>query len=495
MEGHTRLVSPDLAPARTRNWKAFDVSTMWMSVVHNLGQYTIAAGLYVLGMSPLQIFLAYVAAFLILQVVSNAMGIIGQRTGVPFPVIARISFGVFGANLPALIRGIVAVFWYGIQTYLAAMAMIAVLTSVYPTVGQWQQGWPSFLGLSLLGWCAFLLIWGLQLFIVTHGMERVRRFQNLAGPVIWAVMLVLAVVLLVQAKGDISLTTAPGATGTTQHGLALFGVAVFAIVASDATLAVNIGDFTRFSPSERSVKWGNFWGLPINGALFGIVAALCTAGAHAVYGKTFTDPADLIAHQGNKAFVIIGALLFLGATMATNIAANVVSPAYDFANLVPSKINFPRGALITSVLALLVLPWKVFSTPVIIVYFLGGVGAFMGPMTGIILWDYYRVRRGHVVVDDLYSDAVGSAYRYTRGFNHTAIIVLIVASAVTAVLALVPYFHHVAAYAWLIGVVLAAGLYGLVSGRNVQNASQQPSRAREDFSAATAQGSQQPTIK
>jgi NCS1 family nucleobase:cation symporter-1 len=457
-----RLLSEDLAPAKARRWKAFDLSTMWMSVVHNLGMYSIAAGFYVLGMSPLAILFAYLAAFFIMFVFSNLMGIMGQRAGVPFPVIARLSFGVFGANIPAMLRGIVAVFWYGIQTYLAANALIVVLRSVYPVVGEWEQHAGSFLGLSTVGWIAFLLVWGLQLFVVTHGMERVRKFQNLAGPIIWVVMIVLAIILLTEANWNISLTEVVSKPESDQGALALFGLAVFSIISSQVSVTTNIADFCRFSPSAKSVRWGNFWGLPVNGAAFGIAAVLCTAAAKTVYGQTFTDPVDLIAHQGNKLFVIIAALLFLGATMGTNIAANIVSPAYDFANLFPSKVNFSRGAVIASVLALLTQPWNIFSSPVIVVYFLGAMGACTGPMMGIILWDYYRIRKGRVDIRQLYSDSKSSSYYYHKGFNPYAIITLVSVSVVAASIALVPVFSAISPYAWPIGLVLGAAVYALI---------------------------------
>ncbi len=459
----TRLYNLDLAPAKKRTWKAFDITTMWMSVVHNLGMYSIAAGFYVLGMSPIAIFLAYITAFLIMFVVSNIMGIMGQRTGVPFPVVARLSFGIYGANIPALLRGLVAVFWYGIQTFLAANALIAVLKSLYPVVGEWQANGGTFLGYSYVGWVAFLFVWALQLMIVTKGMERVRKFQNLSGPIIWGVMLVLALVLLFQADGPIDLTKTIGGPDITSNAFALFGVAVFSIIASQVAVTANIADFCRFSPSERSVRWGNFWGLPINGALFGIVAVVCTAAAEVVYGETFSDPVELIVHQGNQVFVLIAALLFLGATMATNIAANIVSPAYDFAHLFPKKINFARGALIASVLALLTQPWNIFSSPIIIVYFLGAMGAFTGPMMGIIIWDYYRIRRGLVNMKELYSENPGGAYYYTKGFNMRAIVALVLASIVAAVIALVPTFSLLSAYSWPIGFTLGIALYAAVA--------------------------------
>ncbi|NDZ77245.1 NCS1 family nucleobase:cation symporter-1 [Streptomyces sp. SID10853] len=459
MKTDPTLYSDDLAPATDRKWKTFDLSSMWMSVIHNLGTYTLAAGLYVLGLTPVEIFFAYVVAFAITLVACNATGLIGQRLGVPFPVIARLSFGVYGARIPAMVRGVIAIFWYGIQTYLAAMALISVLKVMSPGISGWEERTPSFLGLSLLGWICFLGVWGVQLFVVTHGIERIRKFQNLAGPAIWIVMLALSITLLVQAGGRISWTgtTVPGqSAGAT---VKLFMVAVFTIVASLSTLIVNVSDFTRFAADERSVKRGNFWGLPINGAMFGVVSAMCTAGAIAVYGKVFTDPAQLIAQQNNKILLVVGAVLFLGATMGTNISANVVSAAYDLANMFPKRLNFTRGALVASGIAVVVLPWKMYSTPAIIVYSLGGIGAFLGPLVGIILWDYYRVRKGAVVVDELYVSDGSSRYHYSSGYNWVALTAFAGTSAVTAVIALVPFFDAVSAYSWPMGVVLGACVY------------------------------------
>jgi nucleobase:cation symporter-1, NCS1 family len=203
-EGYSeRLYNEDLAPAEERRWGSYSIFTLWMSDVHNLGNYTFAAGLFVIGLSAWQVLVSLLLGFTIIFVGMNWMGYAGQRTGVPFPVFSRISFGVWGANLPALIRAVIAIAWYGIQTYLAALAINVLLLALWPGLAPLED--VSFLGLSVLGWISFVSLWFVQLLILTRGIETVRKYQDWAGPIIWVVMLVMAVWLFVLA-GGISMT-------------------------------------------------------------------------------------------------------------------------------------------------------------------------------------------------------------------------------------------------------------------------------------------------
>lgn len=197
-----RLTNEDLAPADKRNWKVFDLFAMWMSDVHNLGNYTFAAGLLVLGMNVWQVFTALLVGFVLIYVGMNWMGRIGQAHGVPFPVVSRISFGVWGANIPALIRAVIAIMWYGIQTYLASVAVNVMLLAAWPGLESWTHH--SFLGLDALGWVSFVSLWLIQAVIISQGMESVRKFQDFCGPAIWLVMIALAIWVLAKAGWSIS---------------------------------------------------------------------------------------------------------------------------------------------------------------------------------------------------------------------------------------------------------------------------------------------------
>ncbi|MEW2134184.1 NCS1 family nucleobase:cation symporter-1 [Streptomyces sp. NPDC005435] len=454
-----RLTNEDLAPAGQRNWKVFDLFALWMSDVHNLGNYTFAAGLLVLGMNVWQVFTALLTGFVLIFVGMNWMGRIGQRHGVPFPVVSRIAFGVWGANIPALIRAVIAIMWYGIQTYLASVAVNVMLLAAWPDLASLTHH--SFLGLDALGWISFLALWVIQALIISRGMESVRRFQDFCGPAIWLVMIALAVWVLARAHWSISLTSTPHPVSVGEQWRQWFG-AIGLILATYGTLMLNFCDFSRFAPDYRTVRRGNFWGLPVNSTAFVVVSVIVTAGSLKVFGKAVTDPAELVAKVGNTWVLAFAALTFAVATMGVNIVANFVSPAYDLANVWPQRITFRTGGMISTVAALVVTPWNLFSDPTVVNYFLGGLGAFLGPLFGVIMVDYYAVKKGRVDVDALFDAAPGSPYHYRKGVNPKALYAFLPAAAVAAVLALVKSFDAVAPYSWFVGAAMAAGLYAVL---------------------------------
>ncbi|EMD28338.1 NCS1 family nucleobase:cation symporter-1 [Amycolatopsis azurea] len=455
-----RLWNEDLAPAKDRRWKVYDIFALWMSDVHNLGNYTFAAGLFVLGLSAWQVFTALLTGFVLIYFGMNLMGRIGQRTGVPFPVVARISFGTFGANLPALIRAIIAIFWYGIQTYLASVAITLLVLAIDPGLKPLTE--VGFLGLHALGWICFIALWLAQALVLTRGMEAVRKFQDWCGPGIWIVMIALAVWVLAAADWNISLTGNPKALSTGEQVRQWFG-AVGLILSIYGTLMLNFCDFSRFAPNQKTVRRGNFWGLPINSTAFALLSVLVTAGSLQVFGEAITEPAELLARIDNTPVLIIGALTFAIATMGVNIVANFVSPAYDLANIWPKRITFTIGGMISAVAALCVLPWKLYSSPAVVNYFLGGLGAFLGPLFGIMIVDYYLVKRGRIDVGKLFVAGPDSPYHYNRGFNPRAMVTFLPTAALSAVIALVPFFAPAAPYSWFIGTASAAALYFAVS--------------------------------
>jgi NCS1 family nucleobase:cation symporter-1 len=451
-----RLFNEDLAPATERHWRMYSLFAMWMSDIHSIGGYTFAAGLFALGLVGWQVLVALVLGIALVNVGMNWIGYAGQKTGVCYPVLARVSFGVYGANIAALVRAVIAIFWYGIQTWLASVALLVLLVRVFPGLKPWTDG--GFLGLSPLGWVAFLALAAIQLLMFSRGMEAVRRLTDIAGPAIWVVMLLLAGWVLVRAHGQLSFNFSNKQLtgGQTVHE---FLAAVSLTVAYFSTLMLNFCDFSRFAPSRRAVKVGNFWGLPVNFIAFSIVSVVVTAGSLAIYGDYVFDPVELVGRIDNTAAVLLGAVTFTVATIGINIVANFVSPAYDLANAAPRHIDFKRGGVITALLSIVVLPWKVFANPVAVNYFLGGLGAFLGPLFGIIITDYYLIRRGHVDIADLYrSDGAGS-YSYRRGFNPDAVLAFAVSAAIAAVVALVPAFSAVAPFSWFIGAALGALSY------------------------------------
>jgi NCS1 family nucleobase:cation symporter-1 len=465
-----RLYNEDLAPTTDRRWGAFSITSVWFACMHNMGQYTMAAGMMFVGLNPWAVIAGCFIGFCVTFVGSQLIGLAGQRYGISYPVLARASFGVYGANLPALIRAVVAVAWYGIQTYLASRAVIVLLLIIRPSWAALDQG--GWLGLSPLGWISFLGLWALQLVVVTHGIEQVRKFQNYAGAMISVVMLITGIALFAKAGWHLDFpVSTPMSTGETINHIftdASLWIACY------ATLMLNLCDFTRMSPSRRAVTWGNFWGLPVNGLVFMVIMVVNTVAASTVYHKAFTDPAELLSATGNHLLIAVGAVVFIFATIGVNVVANVVSPAYDLANAFPQKINFTRGALITCVLALLVMPWKLYSSTVAITYFLGSLGAVLGPLFGVIMADYYLNRRGRLSVPDLYSDRPGSPYFFRGGWNPRAIAAFVPAALISAALALVPALSAASAYGWFVGVGVAALIYWLITPRSAPAPADEP---------------------
>jgi nucleobase:cation symporter-1, NCS1 family len=455
-----RLYNEDLAPATERNWRMYSLFAMWMSDIHSIGGYTFAAGLFALGLVGWQVLLALIIGIALVNVGMNWIGYAGQKTGVCYPVLARASFGVFGANIAALVRAVIAIFWYGIQTWLASVALLVLLVRVIPGLTPLTDG--GFLGLSPLGWIAFLTLAALQLLMFSRGMEAVRRLTDIAGPAIWVVMLILAVWVVVRSGGNISFNFSDKHL-TGGQALHEFLAAIALTVAYFSTLMLNFCDFSRFAPSRRAVTVGNFWGLPVNFIAFSIVSVVVTGGSLAIYGKYIFDPVELVGRIDNTAAVILGAITFTVATIGINIVANFVSPAYDLANAAPQHINFKRGGVITAILSVVVLPWKVFANPVAVNYFLGGLGAFLGPLFGIIMVDYYLIRRAQVDVPQLYRADPAGAYVYTRGFNLKAVVAFVIAAAVAATVALVKVFAGAAPFSWFIGAALGAVIYYALS--------------------------------
>lgn len=453
----SRLHNEDLAPVTKPNWGVYNFFAMWMQDIHSITVYTFAASLFFMGLNGGQVFIALTVSVLIIWGLMNLSGIAGQRTGVPFPVLARSSFGIWGANIPAMIRAAIAVIYYGILTYLGSTGLqIAALRIAHGAVEPLTH--PTFLGLHALGWICFAMMWVIQLLVVRHGMDAVRRFQDWAGPAVWVVMFALAIWMVIKAGGNVSFDLSPNQA----HGWDLT-YEMFAAIALNvsffATFLVNFADFGRLAPNKRTITRGNFFGLPVNFVLFAIVAVTVTSASIVVFGEAITDPVKLIEKTDSTAIILFGALVFTIATIGINIVADFISCAYDFSNVAPKHINFFRGGLIAAVLSVLPLPWHLYNNPESIAYFVGGLGAFLGPLFGVLMSDYWIIRRGHVDVDHLFRADPGGKYYFTRGFNPRALVALVPATVVAAILALVPTFGVWAPFSWAIGAILATFFY------------------------------------
>ena len=468
-DADVRLYNHDLAPVAPagRSWGIFSIFAMWMSDVHSVGGYTFAASLFFLGLTGWEVLLAMAVGIVAVYFLMNLIGRPSLKYGTPFPVVARMAFGVMGANLAAGIRGIVGIVWYGVQTYFASKAVQVLVLTFYPGAEAWTHF--GFVGLSALGWASFLFMWLFQLLIFLNGMETIRKFIDFCGPVVYIVMFALAIWIVAQTgMSSLSLQLAPPAEGS---ALAHMANAAMLIVAYFAALLLNFGDFSRFAKDERAMKVGNFLGLPVNFIVFAVVTVIVTAGTVKVFGQAIMDPVGIVERIGNPVVVALGSITFIVATMGINIVANFVSPAYDISNLYPEKIDFRLGGLITSILSVLVCPWIFVSSPQAITIFVSIFGAALGPMFGIMVSDYYVVKRQQVTLNDLYTLSPNGSLHFEGGWNTRALLALAGSASVSIGLSLAGAYGlitNVGDWGWLIGAVLGALFYvALMRGRAV----------------------------
>src|SRR6201998_1649948 len=417
-----KLYNHDLAPVKEQTWKAYNIFAFWMSDVHSVGGYVFAGSLFALGLTSWQVLLCLLIGIGIVNLFCNLIAKPSQVASVPYPVVCRATFGVRGANIPALIRGLIAVAWYGVQTFLASSALVIVVLKFFPGLMPYadvhQHG---FLGLSILGWAGFLLLWVLQAFVFWSGMETIKRFIDVAGPAVYFVMFVLAAYMVYKAGWqNISLNLGD----VKYHGLAALPVmltAISLVVSYFSGPMLNFGDFSRYCRSMNAVKRGNFWGLPVNFLAFSLVTVITTSATLPVFGELITDPVETVGRIDHPTAVILGALTFTIATIGINIVANFVSPAFDFSNVAPKLIIWRAGRLLAAAGLCFITPWNLFNNPAVIHYTLDILGSFIGPLYGVLIVDFYLVKRQKIVLNDLYTVSEQGTYWYRNGVNYRAV--------------------------------------------------------------------------
>jgi nucleobase:cation symporter-1, NCS1 family len=462
-----RLTNEDLAPLGKQSWTSYNIFAFWMSDVHSVGGYVTAGSLFALGLASWQVLIALLVGIVIVNIFCNLVAKPSQLAGVPYPVVCRSSFGVLGANIPAIIRGLIAVAWYGIQTYLASAALDIVLLKLFPGLAPYadvdQYG---FTGLSLLGWCSFMLLWVLQACVFWRGMESIRKFIDFCGPAVYVVMFILCGYLLYRSDWHVSLTLGGEKQGNT---IAVMLGAIALVVSYFSGPMLNFGDFARYGKSFQAVKKGNFLGLPVNFLVFSLLVVITAAATVPVFGELLTDPVQTVARIDNTMAIVLGALTFTIATIGINIVANFISPAFDFSNVSPQRISWRAGGMIAAVGSVLLTPWNLYNNPEVIHYTLEILGAFIGPLFGVLIADFYLIRKQQIAVDDLFTMSKTANYWYSKGYNPAAVI----ATLAGAVLAMIPVltgssFATMAAaaqYSWFIGCGVAFGLFYLLATR------------------------------
>jgi len=474
MSRSRKLYNSDLAPTPRgkKNWGWFEIFNVWANDVQSLFGYTLAASLFLAsGLNGWAVFLALVLAGFFIMLLVNLSGKPSVKHGIPYPVFARVSMCVFGANFPAMARGLVAMFWYGAQTYAASTAVALLISGITGSSGS-----GNFLGMTNIMWISFIFVSLFQIYLFWQGIDLIKRFLNFAGPAVYIVMIILMLAIWAKAGGglfsEVGNIFSGGERSGGFEGLGSFGafLAVFSImVGYFAAVVINFGDFARFVKNEDEMKKGNLWGLVGNVVFFSFITLMITGGTIAVFGEYIAQPTDMVAKFDNMLLTIIAAFAFFSATVGINMVANFIPPAYDLANLIPSKINFRTGGLITSIVGFVIGAfWVSVISNIGMFPFVNTLGAILAPVYGIMIVDYYVIKNQRLDINQLFSTKKGGKYYYNDGWNQKAFVAWAIAGVFSVLTVWHPALSGLGGYAWIIGAALGTVLHLMMSGKKTR---------------------------
>jgi NCS1 family nucleobase:cation symporter-1 len=463
------LWNPDLAPTppERRTWTTWNIAALWIGMSVVITTYTLASGLMQQGMTWWQAMLTILLGNLVVLVPMILNAHAGTKYGVSFPVLCRAAFGVRGANVPAMLRALVACGWFGIQTWIGALALNTLITALAPA-------WAS---VAAGVWISFAIFWGVHVWLILRGMEGIRHLESWAAPLLLGGGLLLLGWAIVRGGGLVNVLNESARLQQSQTPFwTLFPAALTANVGYWATLSLNIPDFTRYARSQRSQAIGQAIGLPPTMTAFAFIGVAVTSATIVIFGEAIWDPVVLIARIGSPLVVAFGALVVLVAQLTTNMAANVVSPANDFSSLAPKRISYITGGLITAVIGIAMMPWRLYADAAAYIFtWLVGYSSLMGAIGGVLIADYWVLRRQQLSAADLFK--VDGAYAYRHGVNYAAIVALVmgvvpvfpgfVRAAMTpgGIVANPTLFDHLYTYAWFVTFALSFLLYLLLARR------------------------------
>lgn len=457
------LYNEDLAPTKLkeRTWNTYNYTALWVGMAHCVPTYTMAGSLIALGMDWIQALLTITLGNLIVLIPMLLNSHPGAKYGISFPVFARASFGTKGANIVAVLRAIVACGWFGINTFIGGSALNVLVCAVIPgfkNIGVDFQ----IAGLSLSAAITFMIFWAMEMLVIYKGMEVVKKFENWAAPLVMILAFILLVWIIVAANGFGPLLSEPSKLTGTGQFMKVFIPSLTGTIGFWATLSLNIPDFTRFAKSQKQQMKGQAIGLPATMTIFSAMGIIITSATVIIYGKAMWDPVDVVSKFTNPIALFIGFFGIVVASLSVNIAANTVSPAYDFSNCLPKHISFKTGGLITGIIGILIMPWKLLADPSGYIFsWLGTYSGILGPIAAIIICDYWICRKTNLNLKDLY-DTTGQ-YSYKNGYNPAAIIALIIGVFGALIGKIVPSLSGVSDYSWFVGFALSFVAYLLLN--------------------------------
>ncbi len=461
----------DLAavPAEHRRWNTWNYAALWISMSLCIPTYMLASSLIDGGMNWWQAIFTIFLGNTIVLVPMILNGHAGAKYGIPFPVFARSSFGIRGANIPAMLRAIVACGWFGIQTWIGGFALFQMLKLWFPSFDTLPDIFPSWFGLKTGPAITFLLFWAINMYVVHLGVDSIKKLLVFKAFFLPVAALALLFWAIAAGNGLGPILAQPSKFADSSQFWAYFFPALTGMVGFWATLSLNIPDFTRYAVSQRAQITGQAIGLPSSMTLFSFIGVVVTSATTIIFGTTIWDPLVLAGKFSSPVLVSFAMIAVTISTLATNIAANIVSPANDFANLAPDKIDFKKGGYITGVLGILIFPWKLIADPNGYIFtWLIAYSSLLGPVGGIMIVDYFFIRKKSLHVTELYQ--AGSRYWFLNGFNPAAITALIlgivpnVPGFLTTIKVLdqnaVPtWIAHLYHYAWFVGFFVSGLIY------------------------------------
>jgi nucleobase:cation symporter-1, NCS1 family len=452
------LYNEDLAPVpiARRTWTTYNYAALWISMAHCIPTYMLASGLIASGMNWWQalVTVGLGNTIVLIPILLNSHP--GTKYGIPFPVFARAAYGTIGSNLPALMRALVACGWFGIQAWIGGEALNTFFANVIPA-------WPTLLGAGFGGhttteWLSFLLFWGLNVFVIYRGMDLLRHVENWAAPFVLVMTAALLAWAVWRANGFGPLLSEPGKFATPGEFFKAFVPSLTAMIGFWATLSLNMPDFTRFGRSQREQVVGQVVALPTTMFVFAAMGVLITSATFIIYHELIWDPIKLIGKFQDPFVIAISMFTAVVATLAVNIAANVVSPANDFANAFPRAISFKTGGLITGVLGIAIQPWRLLADPsgYIFTWLLGYSGG-LGSIAGVLIADYWIVRKKELRLEDLYLP--DGAYRYASGWHVPGVVATLAGCAAAWAGLVIPAMRPIYDYAWFVGFGVSLAVY------------------------------------
>ena len=444
------LYNKDLAPVRPekRTWGVYNYASLWVAMSVCIPTYMLASGLIAGGMSWKQaigtILLGNV--IVLIPMILNAHA--GAKYGIPFPVLVRASFGTRGANVPAVLRALVACGWFGIQSWIGGQAIYSML----------QVLWPSAAASPSMPWVCFFAFWLLTMAVIWRGIETIKFLEGIGAPFMLAVGLLLLWWISRKAGGLGPVLNAPSKFKTTGEFMRFFIPSLTGMVGFWATVALNIPDFTRYARSQKAQMIGQSLGLPPAMTIYSFIGVAVTSASVILFGQAIWDPVVLLARFHEPVIASFALVALLVATLNTNVAANVVSPSNDFSNLNPRLISFRTGGIITGIVGVCMMPWKLLTDFQSYIFgWLVGYSALLGPVAGIMITDYFVLRRTRLEVGELYNPR--GIYRYGSGVNYRAISALVAGVVVALIGLLVPPLGWLYDYAWFVGFLVASLAY------------------------------------